>query len=209
MPNEGDCHAVNLHLVDLRVSVIGIGNLRAGPAVIGALSSYFGERHIEVAFFDADEERLELFTRFAHTAFSWNRTPHLLGFTTDLQEAASGAWRTILCLDSNCARKMIGRRFDDSHQAIREALDGIVSQVELSGAVLSLLPRGVMPPIPLYYEVEPLPELTAEQEVASPFQILRWIKGDEYLHEFMKAHENSPIKAWLDDLDSANLVSQN
>ena len=38
---------------------------------------------------------------------------------------------------------------------------------------------------------------------ALPHQLLRWIRGEEYLHEFLAEHEKSPIRDWLERPESA------
>jgi hypothetical protein len=41
---------------------------------------------------------------------------------------------------------------------------------------------------------------------ALPHQILRYINGEEYLHEFLRQWDHAPLRAWLDDPSTAELV---
>ena len=71
--------------------MLGIGNVRCAPAIVGSLSNYFGERPLEIRFWDADWERLDLFDRFARLCFHVSKCPHQLISTDESDEALDGA----------------------------------------------------------------------------------------------------------------------
>lgn len=185
-----------------RVAVLGIGNPRVGPAIVGAIATYFGEAAIDVAIYDPDPERLELFARFIHVAFKFNKSPHDLTVCEDAEDALDGACKVLIAFDESSAKRVLRMRgMIDVSTPIAEAteafLDGVVADVlDLTGEAVA---------IPGRYRL-PLPSaLTAEELRALPHQILRWVRGEEYLHDFLAEHERSPIRDWLERPESALL----
>lgn len=169
---------------------------------MGALATYFGERPLEVALYDADRERLELFARFAWVAFKFNKAPHQLEVCESLQEMALLANKAILCLDDHGAAALIrsekweapGERVAEASRHALQTLSDDVETLDLTGKSLTDLAR---------YRL-PLPPEPSEEELrALPHQLLRWIRGEEYLHEFLAEHEKSPIRDWLERPESA------
>jgi hypothetical protein len=193
---------------------LGIGNLRCGPTVVGGLASFFGERPIDVSLYDAEIDRLALFERFARVTFGANRTPHEIYATTDPAEALFEPDQVILCLDRNCAFRIL-REHDlasdllPSHTcALSQALERLLFERVGAATVLSMLPPEVRVPLDSYFRIAAPPEPTFEQRQALPHQILRWIKEDDMLYEFLAQAELSPVKVWLEDPSSAELVSE-
>lgn len=187
-----------------RISVLGIGNPRVGPAIVGALSTFFGEKPIDVLLYDPDIERLELFARFAQVAFSFNRAPHDLTICEDAEDALKDSAKVIVAIDDASARAILRQRgVVDVSTAISEAVESLLAIGPSSVDILDL--TGTSRSGPGRYRL-PLPaEPTSEELRALPHQILRWIRGEEYLHEFFAQHERSPIRDWLERPESALL----
>lgn len=207
----------------MRLAILGIGSLRAGPAVIASLATYFGERELEIRFFDADEERLDLFDRLARAAFQVEDAKHDLESFTDPVEALEGADQAILMIGENCARKLLIARHGclptkvttnsatelSAQEPTREELIGLAATEILEalpdGApVLSLMRGGeaiqFSSPRPLELSVEQWPEpLDEDARWRAPHQILRWVRGDDPVYELLETYKQEPVKRWLDD----------
>lgn len=192
LPSE----SVVLAMEVVRLAIIGAGSMRCTPTVVGSLATYFGERPLEVRMFDADEERLDLFARFATSLFRFNSAPHTVMATLDVEEALSGADFVILQVGENCARRFLKR---SPGQNVQEALSRISLLIPGSSEVLSLQKVDIQVPLEGYRSLpcEPEPDLSKRGVLAH--QILRWIRGEEYPHEFLRENERSPIRAWLDN----------
>lgn len=198
-----------MRVVTQRLTVIGIGNLRYGLPIIGALANYFGERPIELALYDADQERLELFARFARAAFSFNGATHSLLVTQDSAEALEGSSRVILALDENCARRHLKIERNDSEGlkgCIEKAAKDLLQRAEWDD-LLVLCEGPIRLRLGMYRRVAAPPELDADAVASLPHQMLRWIKGDDMLYQFLKDHERSPVFQWLDHPESAEIVA--
>ena len=163
--------------------------------VVASLATFFGERQLEIAFFDADEERLDLVDRFARLAFATTKAPHSLRSTYDPSEALEDADLVIVQMGENCARKMLGVRRDQPDPTER-ALQELMSKVPAGAHVLNL----INDPLPVnYFAMDWPPELTEGQKRAVPHEILRYLNGEDYVYNVIKEHAGSPLKAWLED----------
>ena len=187
---------------------MGAANLRMSVQVIASLATFFGERQMVVRFYDSDEERLDLFDRFARVAFHSNKNRHALSSTTQANEALEGANRVILQVDENCARKELRARrgFQSSSTGsslISEALEALLSdEVSSEAAVLNLQDNEVKIPLDSYYVIDWASQLRGE-EYGVPHQLMRWIRSEEYLFDLFRANEQTPLKAWLNEPASA------
>jgi hypothetical protein len=260
---------------EIGLAIIGAGSVRCGPPIVASLASYFGERSVNVALWDADAERLDLFERFARTSFSVLKCTHSVFATLEPEEALVGADRVVLALDVNCAKKYLkaqkglegqrdegtraaegevaGRRsqedrsgeldfeskisrrdsgtaseqnpksknsdFTDSpthpftgsslvsdEALIEAALEGILKTLDPDADILSLLPPSQTIPQELYARIDWPAELTEEERPSVPHQVLRWMRAEDYVEAYVREHERSPLKAWLDDVHTAPLV---
>jgi len=191
----------------ITVAVIGAGNVRCTPQVLATLASYFGERPLNIVLYDADAERLDLFDRLARTFLAFTRSTNMLSSTEDPDEALATADRVIVQLDDNGARKLLKltrRASLKMDAALKKALSNLSPVAE----VLSLMPEGVELPLSRYRTMLwPFLDKSFE-EVAVPHQALRWIHGEEYPFDFFAEHEDSPLKAWLNDPASALLAER-
>jgi hypothetical protein len=164
--------------------------------------------------YDADLERLDLFDRLARLCFIMTKNEHSLISTTDANEAIGGADRIILQVGDNCARKYLKERHRMGiadlapsamiEQAVEEMLDAVPGEAE----ILSLQRADIAIPRSRYYRLDWLAEPTRSERFAFPHQALRWIRGEEYTHEFLREQERSPLKRWLDDVESAVVVDR-
>ena len=196
-----------------QLAVMGAGNVRCAIPVIVSLATYFGERPLEIRFFDSDEERLDLFDRFARTCFAASRSTHSLISTTDAAEALDGADRVILQVGENCARKYLKERMRqgfaplDRAGLIEQAVELMLGTLPAGARVLSLMRGDIILPIGTF-ELDgwpaPMPEA---QRPNVPHVALRFIKGEDYLNELFKEAEKSPLKGWLEDPTHARFVS--
>jgi hypothetical protein len=182
--------------------------------VIASLATYFGERPLEIRMFDSDLERLDLFDRFARLCFIMTKNGHNLMSTTDASEATQDADRILLQVGENCARKYLKERHRmgiaalDADAMIEQAIEEMLGPVSADAEVLSLQHFEIAIPRDHYYRVDWLPEPTPSERLAVPHQVLRWIRGEEYTHELTREHERSPLKRWLDDVESLERVEQ-
>lgn len=194
----------------MQVAVLGIGGLTFGPGIVGCLATYFGERPLFVRLYDADEERLDFMQRFLRTCCVFNQNDAQVFMTADPKEAVLDATHTILSVEPNCAMKILKVQASEHRDSylISTAIEQLAKETPLTAPILSLLPPDVAIPLPSYYRLEePLPMMEGEPSTW-PHQILRWINADEYPIEFLKEHAKSPLKAWLDDVESGVLVSE-
>lgn len=199
----------------IKLSVIGIGSLRCGPSVVASLATFFGERPLEIAFYDPDEERQELMCRFAAVTFAMARATHFAYPCSEPAEALEGAARAVLCADENGFRRILRRhtdgaddRFAETEDWVRPALSALLDGIQPETALLSLLPIEAPVPAVQYFHASWPPEPSEAECKELPHQLLRWIKGEEYAHQFLKENERSPLKAWLDDVDSVRLITR-
>src|SRR4051812_22492709 len=91
------------------LAVMGAGSVRCTPPVLLSLATYFGERHIEIRLWDADDERLDLFDRFARLCFMANKTHHTLISTDSESDALKDADLVLFQVGVNCAMKFLRR----------------------------------------------------------------------------------------------------
>jgi hypothetical protein len=164
--------------------------------------------------YDADVERLDLFDRLARLCFIMTKNTHSLISTTDAGEASEEAERVILQVGENCARKYLKERHRmgiadlGAEAMIEQAVDEMLGTVPTEAAVLSLQRPGITIGRSNFYRTDWLEEPTPADRQALPHQALRWVRGEEYTHEFLTQYERSPIKNWLDDVDSLERVEQ-
>lgn len=133
--------------------------------------------------YDADEERLDLFDRFARLCFLATRNQHALRSTSNLAEALNDPQKVILQLGENCSRKMLGR---PAGPALPDALLKVRSLLP-SGVEVLDLPKENWPPA-----VQP------EDRIVVAFQILRYLLHEDYLYEVIREGRQSRLLAWLD-----------
>jgi hypothetical protein len=197
---------------EINLAIVGAASLRCGAPILGALAGYYGERPLRVALYDADEERLDLFERFARVAFTVARSAHELCALTDPKEALFEADRVVIALDANCALKRLKQerielaKAKSEEDLLAKALESILEGLPPRVETLSLLPDGSPVPRSKYRQMN-WPAVPSEAECkALPHQIMRWIRTEDYLHEFLAQHERSPFKAWLEDVRTATLV---
>ncbi len=183
----------------VKLCILGAGSVRCSPAVIGSLATYFGERPLEVRFWDADAERLDLFDRFARLCFTFNKCDHRLLSTDDPGEALSEAGRVLVTVGANCARKLLKVDGMDANELLSSAVKELAQDIEPDAEVLSLIEVGAVLGWP-YLDWPPAP--SESERRALPHSLLRFLHGDEYLHEFLRTYAASPLKDWLNDEQS-------
>jgi hypothetical protein len=186
----------------IKLTVLGVGSRRNSIPVISSLATYFGERPLDIAFYDADEERLDLFDRFARLSFLMMKATHSLSSSTDFREALDGARFVVLQVGENCARKELGRRSHrmDGATVKRLAIQRVAEFISPDAHLLDL--SGGQLEHESVYALDWPPVLPSEEPYAVPFQILRWLNGEEYPYEVFREQEHSPLKQWLDDPSS-------
>lgn len=196
----------------MKLTVLGAGSVRCGIPVFASLATYFGELPLEISLYDADEERLDLFDRFARAAFLANKNGHSIRAGTDWKEMLEGADRVILQLGDNCARKEAkasrSKALATRTERISASLERILGGFESDAAVVSLQTPDVAVPLGHYYRLNWPPAVDEDERRSIPHQVLRWIRGEDYLFEVFKEQDRSPLKLWLDDVTCATVVSE-
>ena len=196
----------------MRLAIIGAGSVRCSVPVIASLGSYFGERPMEIALYDADSERLELFELFARVTFSTNKTPHGVSASANAADVLEGASKVVLQVDANCSLKearLAGAKPPaDVTERVSRTLERLLPDVHPEAQVISLLPAKVRVPLDYYYRLDWPAEPNEEEIRALPHQVMRWVRGEEYVFGVLKEFERSPFKKWLDDVNSATIVSE-
>lgn len=186
-----------------RLVILGAGSVRCSVPVIASLSTYFGERPLEVRMYDADLERLDLFDRFARVMFLVTKATHTLISTTDFHEAIEDADAAVLQVGENCARKFLkeahrqGIASLNREAMIEQAVEEMVEALPTEAKLLSLERPDIQIPRAhsgLSWELS----IADEDRPSVPHQVLRWIRGEDYLHELLAKYEKSPLKEWLD-----------
>ncbi len=195
------------------LAVMGAGSVRCTPAVVGSLASYFGERHMEIRLWDADDERLDLFDRFARLCFMANKAHHTLISTDSESEALKDADMVVFQVGENCAMKFLRRERKQgvaalgSSAMVEQTVEMLVGKMPAQAKVLSLMADDVEIPVASYHRIGWPEALSEAEQVALPHTVLRYLNGEEYLGNFVKDLEKSPLKAWLNDPSSAELVT--
>lgn len=95
------------------VVVVGAGNIRCAPAVLGALAGWWPEGEASVSLFDANEERLDLIDRLARRVFDDFHKDMGVRASSDLAEALEGGTAVLLCLNEDGSRRMVGGSVDE------------------------------------------------------------------------------------------------
>lgn len=189
---------MEIWMPNLKLAFVGAGSIRCAAPVIATLATYFGERPMDVWLYDADEERLDLFDRFARTAFTLTESTHGLRATNILEEALQDATGVLVGFDENCARKELG--------SIARRMTAGESMAKMAGRIVALSPPEC--PILCLANSAPLegastagdwPEVPDQPTYVVPLQILRWLNGEEYPYDLFRAHERSPLRSWLDN----------
>lgn len=195
-----------------RVAILGGGSVRCAVPVLASLATYFGERPLEIRMYDADLERLDLFDRFARVCFLMTKSTHKLVSTTIFAEAVEDVDKVILEVGGNCAHKFLRetRRMGiatlERTAMVEQATEEMLGFIPPEAQILSL--QGPEVDIPRdHYRLDWPPPVAVESRPGVPHQVLRWVRGEEYLHELLAEHERSPLKAWLDDPESATSVT--
>ncbi len=190
----------------VRLAVMGVGSLRAAPPVLAAISTYFGERPLQICLYDADQERLELMERFLSTSCSAGDSNPIISATEDAQEALENAERIILMVGENCARK----HFRPTTPV--EKLAGLTREEVILRWFDEVFEPGDAFVLNLIRSVQDLcgqnercfamswpAELNEEERMRLPHQVLRWAKSTEPVIYYLEEQSKSPIKTWLDN----------
>ena len=154
------------------VAIVGAADLGWALPTIGSLATYFGERPLEIRLYDTNEEQLDLVERFARKAFTFSKATHVLLSSSNIEVSIREANRLI-------------------HQSPR------IGQVDFEGEVLILQPAPQDIPYQSFRLLEWTPPHLKIDSI--PYQLLRWIHEEEYMHELFALYEQSPLKKWLDD----------
>lgn len=196
----------------VKLTVLGAGSVQKAPAIVGSLANYFGERPLRITFYDADEERVDLFDRLARLCFVSTYSSHELSTTTDPREALEEADLIVLALDANCARRYLkserpsGFAALDDLSLIEQAVTDLLGGVPASIPVLSLLNAEINVPRGTYHRLAWPPPMDEATERATPMQIIRWLRKEDMLYDLLSSNDHTPLQAWLNDPMSAELV---
>lgn len=197
-----------------RLTILGAGSVRCSVPVIASLATYFGERPLEIRMYDADVERLDLFDRLARVCFVMAKNEHSLVSTNNLEEACEGAERVVLQVGENCARRFLKERRKmgvadlEAAAMIEQAVEEMLGAVPAEAEVLNLQRPDIAIPRSHFYRVDWIAEPSLQERFGLPHQVLRWIRGEDYPHSLLNEFEKSPLKGWLDNVDSLERVGE-
>ena len=181
-----------------RLAIIGAGSLRHSPAVIASLANYFGERELHIVLYDPIAERLELFEMLAQYCLSGGVSSHQVEAVYRAEEALEGADLVIVQLDRDAAAKFSPNDREDS-DLVSKVLRELLTAVGENADVLSLLGEAVALPLDRYQVLNWPQEPDEEYWRAMPHQVLRWIRKEDSIFDFLNEYERSPVKRWLED----------
>ena len=182
----------------IKLAVIGAGNLRCSPAVIGSLGTYFGERPIELFLWDADEERLDLFDRLARACFLATKATHRVLASTEIDEALEESNFVLFQLGENCCRKYINASAETADdEAIRQALNDISPRVPDEATTLSIMPERFHVLLSNVEHLDWPAPIAPDKHAEHLFQVLRWVNGEDGFYPLLKEQQSSPLKKWL------------
>lgn len=195
-----------------RLTILGAGSVEVTPAVLGSLAGYFGERPLQIWMYDADAERLDAFERLANLCFMSTYAPHKVIATTDPREALAETDAIVLSVDGNCARRYLrthrskGIADIDDLSMIEQAVNDLLGGVPGSVPVLSLLSPEIAVPRGSYHRADWPARMDEATLRGMPMQLLRWLNREDMLYDLLAGNDESPLKAWLNDPCSAELV---
>src|SRR5262249_14904762 len=156
--------------------------------------------------------RLDLFDRFARLCCICTKSTHNIKSTTDAKEALEEADLLVLQVGENCARKFLkGHRrqgFANLERAslIEQSVEDLLDMARPTALALSLIEDPIVFPRDVYRSPDWPPTLTELERMATPLQVLRWVRSEEYIFELLASNEQTPLKTWLDDPSSLPLV---
>lgn len=153
---------------DRVVAVLGAGNLRCSPSVLGSLATWTPDDLVTIRLFDASEERLDLFDRFLRECLDLRNLEHSVVSTTSAPESLEDATDVVFTIYEECARLMRGREAlplfdpasDDSASQVRGDPNKPTPPMNLSQHTRSILSS------PAYWEG------TREQAIESALERL-------------------------------------
>jgi hypothetical protein len=168
-----------------RLAVFGVSRLELAVPVVAALTMYFGERPLAISLQDDLKEVVDLMERFCRAAFFFNQTPHELILSGEVNPKDLTDFDRLILLKSP---------------------PPTLWPLHPRAQTLDLTEDRVAYPVETYrIEGWPVPR-ASEHPTELPLQILRWVRGEEYMIQEMKAMEHSPLGRWLDDVSAAQRI---
>lgn len=155
------------------IGVLGVGNVHLMGPIVLALAGHFGERPLDIFFWDPEEERVDLADRLARVAFKGMKNPHRLRSGTDYAEFKSAATVLIVAAD---AKAWAASDTDINAEQV----------IALNGSETT-------------YETLSWPAIKGDKMEAT-YQVLRWVNGEEYIANDVENQGPNPLVAWLKTL---------
>lgn len=158
--------------------------MQSGPELLAALANYFGERPLEIRLHDTNPEFLILNYELARVLLQLNKSTHQLKIFEDKEEALEGIDGLIQLPP-----------YLESQTPTGQFENGFESKVNLLA-----LGNHLEPP---FRSLENWPP-----NIETPwpgFQVMRWIRGEEYPYELLKRNKDAPIRRWLENPDVPEL----
>lgn len=179
----------------VQLALIGIGSNRFGPAVLGSIAGYFGERPLELRLYDADLERLELYVMLARRLLKGRSDAFSLSASDDLSEVLDQAQGVIACATPRC-----WALYSNRTQLCEDVLClKLGDWTSIRAIDFALAPIS---------EPKDWPEKLDEEDWRGSHQTLRWILADDDLGELVELHRGSPVYAWLDRLVQSSAAAE-
>lgn len=182
--------------------------MRHSPAVIASLANYFGERELQISLYDPIFERLQLFEMLAQLCLVNEFSGTEVSAFEDYKEALAGADLIVVQLDEDSAAKFSQDPLPDGQTPTHSAVQLILGEVNEGARVLSLLGECVELPVDAYQVLNWPDEPDEEYRRSMPHQVLRWIRQEDSMAEYISRFERSPFKMWLEDPTSLPLVTR-
>jgi hypothetical protein len=159
------------------IGVLGVGNVHLMGPIVLALAGHFGERPLDIFFWDPDDERLDLADRLARVTFKGMKNPHCLRSTTDFREFELDITHLIVAADEKAWNRI------DNYPFLHF---GPSEKIVLNGSETPLLAID-------------WPEIKGEK-IEVTYQVLRWVNGEEYVANDVENQGPNPLSAWLKTL---------
>ena len=208
-----------------KIAIIGCGSLRLGAPVIASVFAAKPPTGTVIHLTDPEPERLDLFERLARMLTSELKSETLILADDNSSEAIRGATHVALCFGLGRKKARLSE-WESSGASLTPELRELARAILLNDIFEHINDRLAQSaePMTLVNFVRPIqltsqllskaarhvrgPELADEERVPKAHEILRWIKGDEYVHDLLKGRTDTEVyEAIWGEMEAHNYFS--